>query len=112
MEQAAILVSLECIFLGSIIRFMTITSRIISVSVWSLSFFLGFNYIAQAEDQSVFSKKTVDLGIVVSDLKQAAKFYIEVVGMKEVPGFKVPGKRVAQFGLTDNQPVVARRFVL
>ena len=61
---------------------MTINSTIISVSVWSLSFFLGFNYIAQAEDQPVFSKKTVDLGIVVSDLKQAAKFYIEVVGMK------------------------------
>jgi|TARA_B100001250_G_scaffold413221_1_gene446650 predicted enzyme related to lactoylglutathione lyase len=91
---------------------LVIPFRMISVVGWSLSVFLGFNYVAQAEDQPVFSKATVDLGIVVSDLKQAAKFYIEVVGMKEVPGFKVPGKRVAQFGLTDNQPVVARRFVL
>lgn len=102
-------------FCGPILRFMAILVipfRMISVAGWSLSVFLGFNYVAQAEDQPVFSKTTVDLGIVVSDLKQAAKFYIEVVGMKEVPGFKVPGKRVAQFGLTDNQPVVARRFVL
>ena len=102
-------------FCGPILRFMAILVipfRMISVLGWSLSVFLGFNYVAQAEDQPVFSKATVDLGIVVSDLKQAAKFYIEVVGMKEVPGFKVPGKRVAQFGLTDNQPVVARRFVL
>ena len=47
---------------------MTITSRIISFTVWSLSFFLSINYIAQAEGQTVFSKKTVDLDIIVQTL--------------------------------------------
>ena len=33
-----------------------------------------------AAKKSVFSKSTFDLGIVVSDLDKAAKFYVEVVG--------------------------------
>ena len=37
-----------------------------------------------------FSKTTFDLGVVVSDLDQAAEFYTKVVGMTEVQGFSAP----------------------
>jgi len=66
----------------------------------------------QAEDKPVFSKVTVDLGIVVSDLNKAAKFYTEVIGLTEGKGFSVSGERTAEFGLADNQPITVRRFVL
>ncbi len=65
-----------------------------------------------AAKKSVFSKSTFDLGIVVSDLDKAAKFYVEVVGMTEVKGFAAPANVATAFGLTDNQPVVVRRFVM
>ncbi|MDP6892086.1 MAG: hypothetical protein QF731_02815, partial [Verrucomicrobiota bacterium] len=73
---------LEWMFCGPILRLMDILIvpfRMIAVAVWSLSVLLGFNYVAQAEDQPVFSKTTVDLGIVVSDLKQAANFTLKLL---------------------------------
>lgn len=54
----------------------------------------------------------MELGVVVSDLDRAADFYSEVVGMTEVQGFKAPAKVATDFGLTDNHPVVVRKFVL
>ena len=60
----------------------------------------------------VFSKNTFDLGVVVSDLDKAAKFYQDVVGMTEVKGFAAPANVATSFGLTDHQPVVVRRFVM
>lgn len=75
---------------------------------------VGVTAFAQeaAEKKPVFSKSTFDLGIVVSDLDKAAKFYKDVVGMTEVKGFTAPANVATSFGLTDNQPVVVRRFVL
>lgn len=64
------------------------------------------------ETNGVFSKTTFDLGIVVSDLDRSAKFYTDVVGMTEVKGFTAPATAATAFGLTDNQPVVVRRFVM
>jgi lactoylglutathione lyase len=86
--------------------------RICAVAALTFVSLIGLSTSARAEDKPVFSKVTVDLGIVVSDLDKSAKFYSEVIGLTESGGFKVPGERAAQFGLTDNQPVVVRRFVL
>ena len=66
---------------------------------------------AQEESQELYANGVIDLGIVVRDLERSAKFYTEVVGLKEVNGFKVPGKVTGDFGLTDNQDVTARVFV-
>ncbi len=67
----------------------------------------------QAEEPSpVFSKTTFDLGIVVSDLDKAATFYKDVIGMTEVKGFTAPAQVATDFGLTDNQAVVVRKFVM
>ena len=69
--------------------------------------------VASAEEKAreLYTNGVIDLGIVVRDLDQSAKFYTEVVGLKEINGFKVPGKVTGDFGLTDNQDVTARVFV-
>jgi len=66
---------------------------------------------AQEESQELYANGVIDLGIVVRDLDRSAKFYTEILGLKEVNGFKVPGKVTGDFGLTDNQDVTARVFV-
>ncbi len=66
-----------------------------------------------AADAGPFARTTVDLGVVVSDLDQSAKFYTEVVGFKEVKGFNVPATMGADSGLTDGgEPVTIRVFKL
>ena len=81
--------------------------KMIAVLACALLALFGFNYSAQADEKSVFTKATIDLGIVVSDLDKAAKFYSEVIGLTEVDGFRVPGERTAEFGLTDKQPITS-----
>ncbi|NIP98647.1 MAG: VOC family protein [Akkermansiaceae bacterium] len=54
----------------------------------------------------------VDIGIVVKDLEKSARFYTEVLGLKEVKGFTVPADKTTRFGLADNQPATVRVFVL
>lgn len=66
---------------------------------------------AGEKEEELYSNGVIDLGLVVRDLDKSAKFYTEVVGLKEVNGFKVPGKVTGDFGLTDNQDVTARVFV-
>ncbi len=50
---------------------------------------------------SPFASETIDLGVVVSDLEKSLAFYKGVVGMTEVPGFKVAGDFPKKVGLTD-----------
>ena len=59
-----------------------------------------------------FAKGVVDIGMVAHDLERTAKFYTEVVGLKEVKGFEASAEKATRFGLTDNQPVKVRVFVL
>jgi len=66
-----------------------------------------------AQDKApVFSNPSIDLGIVVKDIEKSAKFYTEAMGMTEVKGFTAPAEKATEFGLTDNQEVKVRRFVL
>ena len=48
-----------------------------------------------------FARHTIDLGVVVSDLKKSLAFYKGVVGFTEVEGFKVEGDFPKKVGLTD-----------
>jgi catechol 2,3-dioxygenase-like lactoylglutathione lyase family enzyme len=61
---------------------------------------------------SEFSRTTIDLGTVVSDVAKAAEFYTKAIGFREVPGFSVPGDFCADSGLTDGKPLTIRVFVL
>jgi len=72
----------------------------------------GTNYASAQKPDAVFSKATIDIGITVADVKKSATFYSEVLGLTEVKGFEVSAEKAANLGLTDNQPVSVRVFVL
>lgn len=57
-----------------------------------------------------FSSTTVDFGIVVSDLDEAAAFYQNGLGLAEVEGFDVPVAMGGDSGLSDNRPFRVRVF--
>lgn len=48
-----------------------------------------------------FSSKTIDLGVVVTDIEKSLKFYKQVVGFTERSGFVVDGDFPKKVGLTD-----------
>jgi catechol 2,3-dioxygenase-like lactoylglutathione lyase family enzyme len=63
-------------------------------------------------EEAAFARQTIDVGMVVSDLEKAARFYTEPVGFKEVPGFELPGPVAADAGLTNGLGLKVRVFVL
>ena len=67
---------------------------------------------AAPETSGDFSSPTIDFGIVVSDMDKMAKFYIEVVGMKQVNTFKAPAELAGGVGLTDNKGADVRFLAL
>jgi len=58
-----------------------------------------------ASSSGEFSRSTIDLGVVVSDVDAAVKFYTEAVGFKKTGGFKVPGDFAKNSGLTSGIPL-------
>jgi predicted enzyme related to lactoylglutathione lyase len=66
----------------------------------------------QTGPKAEFSRTTIDLGLVVSDVEKAAKFYTEAIGFTETGGFDVPARMAADTGLTDNLPFKVRMFAL
>ena len=61
---------------------------------------------------SNFSRQTIDLGMVVSDIEKSVSFYKQVVGFEEVDGFEVKGSFPKAVGLTDGAPLDVRVLVL
>ncbi len=60
---------------------------------------LAVTFLSSKEDN--FSRQTIDLGVVVTDIQKSLKFYKDVVGFLENDGFKVTGKFPKNVGLTD-----------
>ncbi len=63
-------------------------------------------------DDSAFTRSTIDLGCVVSDLDKSVRFYTEGVGFTELKGFDVPATLATDAGLTDGMPLAIRVLVL
>ena len=61
---------------------------------------------------SAYASTTIDLGTVVSDLERSAKWYTEVLGMKELAPMSVPGDFAAKIGLSNKLPFKVRVFAL
>lgn len=59
-----------------------------------------------------FRRTTIDLGVNVGDLDASADFYVNVIGFTEVEGFEVTADFCTAAGLTDEQPLAVRVFVL
>jgi len=52
---------------------------------------------------SAFSSTTIDIGMVVSNIEAARKFYTQALGFQELEGFDVPASMGADTGLTDTE---------
>ena len=59
-----------------------------------------------------FSRTTIDIGVVVRDVKKAVAFYQNGLGFTEIDGFHVPAEMGADAGLSDNRPFDVRVMVL
>ncbi len=66
----------------------------------------------QGGAKAEFSRTTIDIGMVVSDIDKAAKFYTQALGFKEVGAFDVSAPMANDTGLTDNKPFQVRVFAL
>lgn len=62
--------------------------------------------------KSEFSRSTIDLGMVVTDVAKSAKFYTDAIGFKEAQGFSVSAEFCADAGLTDKKELNIRVFTL
>ena len=92
---------------------MQISRRLVAAILTSTIILVGSTASeAQETAEGVFSRNTMEIGFVVSDLEKAAKFYTDVVGMTEVKGFTAPAEVATKFGLTDNQAIKVRKFAL
>jgi len=60
----------------------------------------------------LYSRTTIDLGIVVSDLKKSLKFYRDGLGMTPAGSFDVPGDVAKGAGLTDGAGLHVEVLVL
>lgn len=69
--------------------------------------------VARADHHgSPFASKTVDIGVVVSDIDKAVKFYTEAIGFKESSGFGVPADFAKKVGLTNSHPLSIKVLTL
>lgn len=59
-----------------------------------------------------FTRTTIDLGIVVSNVEKSAQFYKNALGFIEVPGFNVSKEMAGDSGLTDYYAFRVRVLVL
>lgn len=81
----------------------------------AVSVIAGVFVLAAARPESgtaEFSRTTIDLGVVVSDVEKAAKFYTGAIGFQQVGSFDVAGQMAGDTGLTDNRPFQVRVFAL
>lgn len=65
-----------------------------------------------AAEPGAFTRTTIDLGMVVTDLEKSVAFYTEAIGFTELPGFDVPATLATDAGLTDGKPLSIRVLVL
>ncbi len=87
---------------------------------WAVVTFLGLAIVgggwlashAANDSRSDFARSTIDIGVVVSDLDRAVKFYTEAIGFKEIQGFSVDADFCTDAGLTDHKRLDIRVLVL
>ena len=65
---------------------------------------LFFSSGGPAHAQSDFTSKTIDIGVIVSDLDESLEFYKEVVGMQQTGEFSVDETMAKESGLSNGVP--------
>ena len=93
-------------------RFST-SIRFTAFSAAGLMAFALVGFANQKSDSSTnFASNTIDLGMVVSDIDKSIKFYKEVLGFVELPGFKVGPEFATKTGLSNRLPLDVHVLVL
>lgn len=76
----------------------------------------GILVMATAEQSAApkaeFSRTTIDIGVVVSDIEKATKFYTQALGFTPAGSFDVAAQMAGDTGLTDAKPFQVRMFAL
>lgn len=76
------------------------------------AFALGGLANQKAAVESKFSSSTIDVGVVVSDVKKSLAFYKDALGFTELPGFKVDGDYASNAGLANKLELDVHVLVL
>lgn len=79
--------------------------------ILAFTLLLTFTSAAFAEDAKL-ANPVVDVGLVVTDAEKSAKFYVEALGFRELPGFEVPGDFTKEAGLTGGAALRIRVLAL
>ena len=66
----------------------------------------------QTAPRTGFARTTIDIGMIVSDIEKATKFYTEALGRAPAGSFDVAAQMAADTGLTDAKPFQVRMFAL
>lgn len=82
---------------------MSLTIRTVAGATLALFLLSSATACLAADAKAPFASETIDLGIVVKDVNKSVKFYTDVLGFKELPGFTVPADFCADAGLTDHK---------
>ena len=77
-----------------------------------ISLFVLLPSVIIADEPAAFTRTTIDIGTVVSDLDASVRFYTEGIGFRELNSFQVTADLAAAVGLTDSKPLDVRVLVL
>ena len=79
---------------------------------WAVAGVLMIQIARSDAGKPEFSRTTIDIGVVVSDVEKAAKFYTQALGFTETGSFDVAAQMASDTGLTDSKPFKVRTFTL
>jgi len=82
------------------------------LAAWAVAGILMITIARSGNEKPEFSRTTIDVGVVVSNVEKAAKFYTEALGFTESSSFDVAAQMAGDTGLTDNKPFKVRVFAL
>jgi catechol 2,3-dioxygenase-like lactoylglutathione lyase family enzyme len=82
------------------------------LAAWALAGVLMIQIARSDAGKPEFSRTTIDIGLVVSDVEKAATFYTQALGFTETGSFDVAAQMASDTGLTDNKPFEVRTFSL
>lgn len=82
------------------------------LAAWAVAGVLMIQIARSQTDRPQFARTTIDIGVVVSDVDKAMKFYTEGIGFTDAGSFDVPAQMAGDTGLTDSKPFTVRMLKL
>jgi len=83
-----------------------------TLALTSILVFSPAVFSEEKDSSSEFSSYKIDLGLVVSDLDEAVKFYTEAIGFQVSGEFQVAGKYAKDVGLTNGDTLSIKVLTL